>query len=348
MPESGKSSLCETLASKTDTEGKGKVIDIFCSRDNEGLSWCRHDQFKNSVLLLHGDSVRISSQWDEQRISELKLQDIVSHKTIISVPAFYANLREEWNAIDKITRLLWKRTHWTDVWTVAIREGTSLLYSRLGLGENQAQAKASFVYAIKEFRHCGCALVMDIIRYYGLDTEVRTIANYIFIKAHGIDGLPKDLEWLYRYYDLFKDIMRMQPWAFIMLTRKGGVAHGTFQYPYWHKEEHEDILKKLDIDIDVQGIVNYGEKGYKTVSDFDHVHTIKARIVLNGKGKKTGLTALSKGGTFKCQDEQITLEPRSSRTIWALVENHNKDVQNQGYCQICHRLQEVKLERLLV
>lgn len=334
MPEAGKSALVECIAAKYDDElkGKGKVIDFFCARDNESLSWCRHKSFRNDVLLVHGDSVRVSSEWQSKNLSELKLSDLATHKTIISVPAFYGTLREEWNAIDKITKTIWRRTSWDTPWFVAIREGTSLLYSRLGMGENQAQAKASFIYAIKEFRHCGCALGIDIIRYYGLDTEVRSIADYIFLKAHGIEGLPGDLNWLFNFYDLFRDIMQMPPWAFILLCRKGGVGHGSFEYPYWHKEEHENILSSLNIEVSYEEAVNYGEKGFKRMSDFEHEIIIKARLA------GASMNKAAQNAKWKYQDQEVTTQKRSPRTVQLTILEHNKDVDTQGYCHICKRI----------
>lgn len=327
MPESGKSSLGEVLAINYN-----KVIDIFCSRDNEGLGWCRHNKFKNNVLFIHGDTVRISSEWDEIKISQLKLQHFEEYKTIISTPAFYSNLREEWNAINKITGLLWRRTSWKEPWFVNVREGTSLLFSRLGMGDTQAQAKAQFIYAIREFRHCGCAIAVDIIRLGGLDVEVRSIADYTFIKAHGIWGLPRDLNWLYRYYDLFKDIMQMPSWVFIILTRHGGVGHGTFEYPYWHKEEKENIIQNLNIQIQYGDAINYGDKG-REFSDFEHVNTIKVRI-----NQKLSMNKLALGGTWKIEGEEIVLKKRGDPTIYKAIMEHNKDIESQGYCSICKRL----------
>lgn len=333
MPESGKSSLGEVLA-----VNYNKILDIFCSRDNEGLGWCRHSKFKQDVLFLHGDTVKVSSEWSEIKISQLKLQHLQEHQTIISVPAFYSNLREEWNAIAKITGILWRRQNWQDPWFVNVREGTSLLFSRLGLGDNQAQAKAFFIYAIKEFRHCGCAIAVDVIRLHGLDVEVRSIADYTFIKAHGIWGLPKDLNWLYRYYDLFRDIMQMPSWVFIVLSRHGGVGHGTFEYPYWHKEEKENIIQELNIQIEYGDAINYGDKR-NSISDFEHSKIIMARLSeKESKGTLISMAKLGMGGNWEFKGEKVTLLPRSPASIMHEIDQHNKDIAAQGSCQICKRV----------
>jgi len=311
---------------------KGKVVWSGNSRDNENLTWCRHDKFKNNVLLLHGDSVKVSSEFDTLKITKLKLSDFEHYKAIISAPAFYGELREEWNAIDRVMRLLQKRVVWKKCWMVAIREGTSLVYSRLGIGENQAQAKAAFVYALREFRHMGCAVAIDILRFYGLDTEVRSLADYIFVKAHGIEGLPGGLNWLYSYYDLFVDIMQMPPFAFIGITKRGGICNGRFQEPYWHKHENENMLELLNIDVQYGDKINYGDKKKQT-SDFEHADMMRVRIY-----NHTGMRKIAEGGDFDVDGERIKLRQRSGFTINNQINKHNRDIRAQGYCQICRRV----------
>lgn len=330
----GKSSLVETLVDKHDkyNHGYGKVIDIFGSRDNESLSWCRHDKFKNNALLIHGDSVKISCEFDTKKISELKLKDFNDYKSIISAPAFYGVLKEEWYAIDKVMRLLQKRIVWKRPWMVAVREGTSLVYSRLGIGDNQAQAKAAFVYALREFRHSGCAVAIDILRYYGLDTEVRSLGDYFFFKAHGIEGLPSGLNWLYSYYDLFQDIMQMPPWCFIGVTKKGCIFDGRFQQPYWHKQVDENLIEILNIDIDYGDKIDYDERKVQT-NDFEHANIIKVRCFTG-----FGMSKLGKGGSFKIDGSTIILKHRSSTTIKRHIDLHNNNIVNGGICHMCRKV----------
>lgn len=332
-PGVGKSALLEKLGSK----GK-KIIDIFCSRDNEGVSWCRHSKFKNNVLFIHGDTVKISSQWDEAKISRLKLQDFETHQTVISVPAFYSNLREEFGAIDRMMRIIWYRNHWKEIWHVLVREATSLLYSRLTVGENQAQAKAIFIYALKEFRHCGCTSIIDIVDYYGLDAQVRRITDYFFLKSHGMDGLPDGLKWLYGYYDPFKGIMRMPKWSFILLTSNGGIGDGCFQRPYWHKEEKEDILAELNIQVEYpSGEINQGDGN--RIGDFEHADIIMARLSEKEKiGLLVSMHKLANGGVWEYKGQKVTLLRRSPSSILHEINEHNQDITAKGTCEICNRV----------
>lgn len=331
----GKSSLVETLVDKHDkfNHGHGKVIDIFGSRDNESLSWCRHDKFKNNALLIHGDSVKISSEWDTKKASQLRLKDFDDYKAIISAPAFYGELKEEWYAIDKVMRVLQKRIVWKRPWMVAVREGTSLVYSRLGIGDNQAQAKAAFVYALREFRHSGCAVAIDILRFYGLDTEVRSLADYIFIKAHGIEGLPGGLNWLYSYYDLFQDIMQMPKWCFIGITKRGCIFNGRYQEPYWHKHENENLLEILNIEIDYGDKVNYAGDGRNHISDFEHVDIMKVRCF-----NQVGIAKLAEGGVYEVDGDKVKLRKRSASSIHQQIKRHNEDIVSQQVCGICRRV----------
>jgi hypothetical protein len=340
----GKSSLVETLGAMhlKHNHGCGKIIDLFSARDNEGLSWLRNYDLRDNALLVHGDSVKLSCEWEAQKISQLKLKDFADHKTIISVPAFYANLREEWHGIAKMTQLLWSRTHWDYPWFVAVREATSLLYSRVGIGENQVQARNMFIYAIREFRHSGMAVALDALRLYGLDIEVRNLSDYLFIKACGMFGIPNDLRWMFRYYDLFVDLMKMPDWCFILTTQSGGLCHGRFCMPYWHKTEKEDLLSLLNIDVKYGENINYAEGEQNHVSDFEHVDVMKVRTQ-----KGLSMNSLAKGGTFEVGDSQIVLEKRSSQTIYQMIKQHDADIKAMGYCSVCERLQEDKLARTL-
>lgn len=341
----GKSALVETIVDKHDkhNHGGGKVIDIFASRDNENLCWCRHDKFKDSVLLLTGATTKVSCEWDTMDVNKLTLKDISEYKAVISAPSFYAELREEYHAIDRVLKLLWKRDHYTDPWCVAVREGTSLIYSRLGLGDNQSQAKAAFVYACREFRHCGCAMVIDILRFKGLDTEVRSLADHVFLKAHGIELLPDGLRFIYKHYDMFTDVMKMPQWAFIILTKTGSLGNGRFQLPYWHKTPNENLLDLLDIEISHGEAVNYGNKGKSQVNDFEHADIMRVRAYKGEDGKHPSSRTISKGGLWKINGNTIKIRKRSPRTVWVHMDNHNKDVQAQSFCSVCKRVKATEV-----
>ncbi len=343
---SGKSALVETLAVKSDqyNNGNGKIIDIFASRDFENLGWCRHEQLKNDILFVHADSTKISSQWEHKAVGQMTLADYEKHKVIISIPAFYPTQKEEWSSLKRLTNILWKRTHYdrNKVWFLGVREGTSLLYSRIGLGGNQGEAKSQFIYAIKEFRHAGIAMGIDILRYLALDVEVRSLADMLFMKACGLDGLPDNLNWLYKYYDLFIDLMAMPEWEFIIATKKGGVGNGTFQLPYWHKQTFEDFLTLFDIEIkhSNEGEINYAEEGNNHISDFEHVDIVRVRLA-----KGIGTTKLSNGGSWDVNGKIINLPKHSSKTVYRLVQAHNKDIEVSGSCAICKRLDQLELSK---
>ena len=122
IKDTGKSALNENLATHyAEATQKAKILDFFGSRDNEGLAWCK-SPYKDSVLFIVGDSVDISSSWETRKLSKLRLSDFGKYKVVLSVSAFYSKLSEEHHAIKTLMDLLWRRTHWTDIWYLLIRE----------------------------------------------------------------------------------------------------------------------------------------------------------------------------------------------------------------------------------
>jgi hypothetical protein len=168
-----------------------------------------------------------------------------------------------------------------------------------------------------------------------LDVEVRSLADFLFLKAHGLEGLADELRWVYAYYDLFVDIMRQPEWAFIIATKKGGLGHGNFQLPYIHKGTHEDFLTLFNIEIKYGDKINYADKGNNHTSDFEHVDIMKVRIA-----KGIGTAAIAKGGTFDIDGKTMTLQKRSGRTVYQQILKHNQDIDTSGSCHICKRLDQ--------
>lgn len=313
--ETGKSALAELLASKYT-----KIIDLYGSRDNEGLAWLR-SPFKDKVLLVKGNSVTIDCNIAEvKNASEIKLQDLDNYQAIISTSAFYSTTQEEWYAITRLFEKLWHRTHWVDPWCMLIREASNLLYSRLSIGENQHQAKSYIIYVLREMRHCGFAVALDTIRWHSLDIDCRTIADYTFIKAQGAEGLPKSLKFLYGYFNEYY-IMRMPVNQFAVLGRKGEIGFGSSILPPWHKQEHEDLLSLFDIKVKYGEQPYMAEKGSYNVSDYEHIRIVKARVE-----STESMEALAK------------ILNRSSRTIFTHINKHNNMIHAVGECDKCSRV----------
>jgi hypothetical protein len=47
---------------------------------------------------------------------------------------------------------------------------------------------------IREARHMGLVLGFDSIRYYAIDIDIRNLADYLILKAQGVQGLARDLQ----------------------------------------------------------------------------------------------------------------------------------------------------------
>ena len=140
MKGAGKSALLETIA-----PFYKHIIDLFGSKDNEGLGWCR-SKFKDSLLFLTGDSVEVSSDWESKKIRELKLSDFNKYRVVVTVNAFYSTQAELFHSMSQLIEMLWTRTHWQKRWFVMIREAANFIYSRIKVVKSQTMAKADFIY----------------------------------------------------------------------------------------------------------------------------------------------------------------------------------------------------------
>ncbi len=311
--DAGKSALAETIASKY-----SKVIDVFGSRDNEALGWLRSPR-KDSALLLKGASVKINSQWDSCNMADLTLKKISEYDVLISCASFYGDIREEWRGVLQLMNRLWRRTHYTEPWCLTMREAANLLYARVSIGETQAQAKNEAIYVLREMRHCGIALAADSIRWYAIDIDIRSLADYMFLKAQGIEGLPDSLGFLYSWYDPFW-IMGMDRNQFVVMSRLGPLGHGTSTLPFWHKLEREDLLTQFDIDLEYGEIPDLGERR-SHVGDYEHVRIVKIRI----ESKDSMARIAAKLG-------------RSPTTIQKAIAHHNLMLEAVGECDMCARV----------
>lgn len=329
----GKSSLCECLATHyaeldRPPEKTGKILDFFASRDSENLAWCR-SKYSESILFVGGTSTDVSSSWDYKHINEVKLSDFRKYKVVIAAPAFFSNLTEEHYFIQTITEKLRHRTYWNRPWALIIREAANLIFSRISIGQNEAQAKAGFIYMVREARHSGLSVLADAVRFKSIDIDLRQIADFTAIKSVGMYGLPAEIRFIYGILEPFS-VMKFPPELFILLTKGGAIAKAKFEFPEFHKLPKENLLKILDIQIEHGEVPDYGDKGFKAVSDFEHVKMIRMRLEDGEKGRKLSLEKISK------------LLQRSSATPFRVIRDHNAEIDSLGFCSRCKRARETK------
>ena len=315
---SGKSSQLECIGCRYP-----KVIDLFGSRDNEGLAWLR-SPWKKEVLLITGDSVEVGGPWDAIHMSKLKLKDLEPHRIIVSVSAFYSTIDEEFWALNElILKTLWARSSWREPWYLMIREAANFIYSRIRITKNQTIAKADFIHVYREARHLGYAIGVDTVRWTSIDKEIRDLSDYLYIKRVGVLGLPKDLSWIYSMVDP-DSLMNPGPSLFILVCSTGPVALGKFEYPAWHKREKENILKAVGL----EGCIQYGElpehlqKAERShqVGPIEHTQIIERYL--------------------ECKNMKVVAAQvqRSSGTVHTHIANHNREIRANGHCSRCRRM----------
>lgn len=253
-----------------------------------------------------------------KKISELTLKDFKNYDVITSVHAFYGSSDEEFVGLNRILATLYRRTHWDKPWFLMVREAANFIYSRIKLTKNQHIAKADFIYLLREARHMGYAVGVDTVRWTAIDIEIRDVSDYTFIKSVGRKGLPRDLRFVYRYINPYS-MMRMKPNQFVLVTDSGSIGVGIFDYPPWHKEEKEDLVRQFGIQIKYGEVPDYGNERRNTVSDFEHVEISENYDHLRSEAKVAKLMN------------------RSSGTIHNHVATHDREVTNQGRCRRCFR-----------
>jgi len=314
LPGAGKSSLLESLSCRYE-----KTIDLFGSRDNEALAWCRAPRYSsNEILFITGDSVELSGKWDTVPISKITLEDIQAHRLSLSAHSFYGNYEEEFYGMNQILKQFWRRVSWDKPYFLLVREAANWIYARVRLVKNQSLAKAQFIHTMRELRHGGTSIGADTIRWTSIDKEVRDVADYMFIKRVGVHGLPSDIRWLYRYIKP-SSLMNPPPSVFVLVSNAGPIAMGKFEEIPWHKKEKEDIMKILGIKR-VQGeIPKYAIGGRNIVSDFEHIDLIQLYLETSSMEKVA---------------ERLG---RSSRTVHDHIWAHNQGVEELGFCKRCRR-----------
>lgn len=317
---SGKSSLLEVIALRYT-----KIFDIYGETDSEGLCWCKkefREFFKQlygrepNILLVVGDEVEVASQWDDIRASTLKLSDFEQYDVITSVYALYENEEKYFEGSQKIMSTLYKqRNHWTEPWFLLVREAANLVYARLKVVKDTNVAKKDLIKSYRGARHHGLAMGLDTLRWTNIDKEIRDLAQFTFIKSLGDAGLPDDLRWMYRYFKPFS-LMKVRKKAFALKTHSGAVGFGKFDYPPWHKEEKENILRTTGIEVKRAKQVLPDNMRYG-ITDMQHADIITRYVELQSMAKV--------GGDLG----------RSPASIKNHIDRHNMSINRFGECPKC-------------
>jgi hypothetical protein len=306
------------------------VLDLFGAVDAEGLAWLRSPFIKNlNVLLLKGPSVDVKCDWDVMETSKLGLNDFYKYDLIISARPLFINKDSEYTSVGQVTELLYKRFSWNRIIFMLVREASSLWHSRLMISKRQTDVKSESVYMLRESRHLGLGLGLDSLKYTSIDADVRVHFDYMFVKAHGIEGLNDDMKWLYYFFNP-SWIQSMLPREFIVVSRRGPLGVGVCPWHSWHKIEGENILNQLGFKIEYGEVVEEGEdKGnFSTVGDPEHAEIIDLYV---------GNSSVEKIAAVK---------GRSTATISKHIKKHNQAVERSQFCALCKRANGVNYATL--
>ena len=310
---SGKSALLELLSLYYP-----KIIDLFGSRDDEGLCYCRKNSPIDNILLIHGDNVDLDCSWDTTSVSKLTYKKILDYEVVIPSFSFFSGNAGRFVGINKLMTLFWERRKWKKPIFVGVREASSFIYSRVKQeGVNMKMAKADFIFWQREMRHFGYSLGIDTIRWTSIDKEMRDLADWLVIKKVGPQGIPDDLDFLYRYVDPMS-MAGLPPDKFMLLTENASIAWGQADYPVFHKEEGVDLLEELGIQITHGEEIE--ESSIQRIGDEEHEKII--RLYNDGKS----MNAVTK------------LVHRSKERVHSHIHQHNKDVLENGVCDKCGRI----------
>lgn len=319
---SAKSTFLETIGCYYLEKGNC-ILDLFGSRDGEGLAWLRSPYAEDKkILLTHGENVSVTAPCATKPATKVTLSDFEKYDIVISASPLYLGPDDEFINAALLTDKIYKRLSWKRLVYCLCREAANLFYSRLKISESQVVSKAMMTYLIREARHVGMALGLDSTRYYSIDIDIRNLSDFIILKSQGMTGLTKDLNWLYSIFEPSM-IRNMPKQFFIILSKEGSVGLGEFKEIPWHKQERENILKATGVKVEYGEPVEKGEYrgAFKTVGDLEHAEIIKLYV--------------EEGLSMNKIAEQIG---RSSKTPHKHIHRHNSKVEGAGFCPVCRRV----------
>ena len=140
-------------------------------------------------------------------------------------------------------------------------------------------------------------------------------------KQVGALGLPRDL---YYVYSVLRPtwMQNMRPGQFAIISRRGNIGVGVFPRVGWHKQEGEDILRKVRLKVSFEEApmeARYRGR-YRTIGDVEHTEILRPYVE---EGLGTGRIAERLG--------------RSTKNIHDHLLKHDRAVDRLSYCPLCRR-----------
>lgn len=313
IPESGKSELNESIALR-----HPKIWDIYGSKDNEGLCWCRESSGLDDILLVHGDNTDVDCSWDTCKVQDLAMRNLDRYEVVITSHAFYSSDTKKYNGVELLADQGYERKTWRpgDIIYMVMRETMNVLFAKIAMGLNEKDAKAALLYLFREIRHFGFSVGADSLRWTGIDKEFRDLADYTIFKRLGEKGLPREKWFMYQY--IAPPIFALMPInRFICLRVDGAISMGWNQHVPCHKEEGVDLLAELGIRV-THGL-EAKDSTAMFVGDDEHVKIIELYLKI---GTTRGVA-------------RALVPKRSNSTVAGQIQRHNQEILERGQCRSC-------------
>ncbi|MDE2040545.1 MAG: hypothetical protein KGO96_13085 [Elusimicrobia bacterium] len=290
-----------------------KFIGAYGSKDDEVLAALRAKKYARKIggtmeknlegwdrgLIVGPPTTSVTSSWDYVSYDKLTLNDIFNHDVIVTPNRLFQTPTAFFTGTQRLVDTLWSRPFAPkgQNWFLQIFEAANILYARITMKRAKMdQAKAYLIFLMREMRHMGISMGMDSQYMVSLDREVRTNADYTFIKNMGSDMLPRDIKWMHHWVTP-DGLAGMYPDEFVCKDKWGGIYLGRFKLPPWHKEPDEDIYKSLGIKFDFGDDALREELAAEDTEDvqmhkeiveaFQRIRTIKGTARETGHDKET-------------------------------------------------------------